>query len=73
VVRLGIEFETAYPSLFLDISKQMRATLSDQKIIAIVIADFSEGNYDFEFSKSKHQISAQKLKFRPKIAISAKN
>ena len=43
VVRLGIEFETAYPSLFVDISKQMRATLSDQKIIAIVISDFSEG------------------------------
>lgn len=35
------KFENAYPSLFCDISKQVRATLSDQSVIAIVISDFS--------------------------------
>ncbi|CAG5108369.1 Oidioi.mRNA.OKI2018_I69.chr1.g3762.t1.cds [Oikopleura dioica] len=39
---MGIEFENCYPSLFADISKQLRVDLADHKTITLVIQDFSE-------------------------------
>ena len=56
IVKMGIEFENCYPSLFADISKQLRfaifsfwkhknkssVDLTDHKTIILVIQDFSE-------------------------------
>ena len=43
VLRLGYQFEETYPSLFAEITKQLKVSFLDRRVLAQLMKDFSKG------------------------------
>ena len=52
VLRLGYQFEETYPSLFAEITKQLKVSFLDRRVLAQLMKDFSKGKSCMSYTVS---------------------